>query len=514
MRQAFAILLLALLAFWPSMHREEWRHTEGRRVQIATEMVESGDWMVPTIGYEATLTKPPLHYWLLAGLIQTTWPRSESLLETINQSKALLRMSSVIAFWLLALLVFRIIDTARGRTAAWLGVCGILFSPVLLHQVPSAEIDPLFTALTAASLIALSYGIAYDRCRSVCLGGVLGGCALLAKGPPYFLFIVGAMIVWARRAKLQHWSWFFLPLFGVPLLYFVPLLAFHVDLAEFLQTVERESVSRFVSEWSQVLSIPSYLLQAAAAFLPFAIWTFYEYRGDRARSVRLERYELLFRMTAAAAIVGVLLLVLFRSRPTRYFLPAIPLFIFSIAPAVAVYIARGQRPGSLAAKVVRRLAILGSGLLVLVPFTPFPVLGGVPWFFLALAVGSHVVVTRAELVGYALAIPLVAAWTVMPLADDLREGVEWDRLRAGRVMERELDQFDVHDHERRDLSQTFLKWRYGEFPAGSEVVSPDGRWSIVEEPDRKPATMMPGWADRLRVWIGKRSLVLRERTPR
>ena len=107
-----------------------------------------------------------------------------------------------------------------------------------------------------------------------------------------------------------------------------------------------------------------------------------------------------------------------------------------------------------------------------------------------------------------------AYYYVMPLADDLREGVEWDRLRAGRVMERELDQFDVHDHERRDLSQTFLKWRYGEFPAGSEVVSPDGRWSIVEEPDRKPATMMPGWADRLRVWIGKRSLVLRERTPR
>src|SRR5262245_17274972 len=65
---ASLLAIATLLALWPRADASEWRGTEARRVQIALEMAESGDLMVPTLGREQTLAKPPLFYWALVGL--------------------------------------------------------------------------------------------------------------------------------------------------------------------------------------------------------------------------------------------------------------------------------------------------------------------------------------------------------------------------------------------------------------------------------------------------------------
>ena len=59
-----------MVACWPTWSLPDWDGTEGRRVQIALEMLGRGDWLVPTLGHEPTLAKPPLHYWLLAAVQQ------------------------------------------------------------------------------------------------------------------------------------------------------------------------------------------------------------------------------------------------------------------------------------------------------------------------------------------------------------------------------------------------------------------------------------------------------------
>ena len=110
--RGLALLLVALLAFGPQLDFPDWKGTEGRRVQIAMEMVQSGDYMVPTLGGEPTLAKPPLYYWILAGLQQT-----------VGLGFVTMRLPAVVGFWLLAWLAAELLRRRFGP-------------PCRLHQSP------------------------------------------------------------------------------------------------------------------------------------------------------------------------------------------------------------------------------------------------------------------------------------------------------------------------------------------------------------------------------------------
>ena len=141
MRPALALLLLSLIAFAPQLLFAEWRGTEARRVEIAREMHQSGDWMVPTFGGQPTLAKPPLYYWMLASL------------QNLGRDPVLMRLPSVLAFWLLSLVCYYPLRRHYSERSAGIGAAGILLSPMALDHVPYAEIDPLFAALTAISIV-------------------------------------------------------------------------------------------------------------------------------------------------------------------------------------------------------------------------------------------------------------------------------------------------------------------------------------------------------------------------
>lgn len=62
------ILLLASasLFYFPLTSRALWDSDEGRYAEIAREMLELKDWLVPHLNYVVYLEKPPLMYWLTA----------------------------------------------------------------------------------------------------------------------------------------------------------------------------------------------------------------------------------------------------------------------------------------------------------------------------------------------------------------------------------------------------------------------------------------------------------------
>ncbi len=67
-RDLLLILGFGLLVFCPFLGtRDLWTSGEARVAQAAREMRESGDWIVPRIGGELRLEKPPLAYWLVAA---------------------------------------------------------------------------------------------------------------------------------------------------------------------------------------------------------------------------------------------------------------------------------------------------------------------------------------------------------------------------------------------------------------------------------------------------------------
>src|SRR5205807_2679554 len=71
---------------------------EGRYAEIAREMIETGDWLVPHFWYVPHFDKPPMTYWLVGASMevfgQNEW--------AVRLPLALAGLSGVIAAWFLA----------------------------------------------------------------------------------------------------------------------------------------------------------------------------------------------------------------------------------------------------------------------------------------------------------------------------------------------------------------------------------------------------------------------------
>jgi len=64
------VLLVCLALFVPTLFRGFMNPDETRYAEIAREMAESGDWVVPRLNYVPFLEKPPLTFWLVAASIK------------------------------------------------------------------------------------------------------------------------------------------------------------------------------------------------------------------------------------------------------------------------------------------------------------------------------------------------------------------------------------------------------------------------------------------------------------
>jgi 4-amino-4-deoxy-L-arabinose transferase-like glycosyltransferase len=98
-RQNWALLLLTLCTFFFLLGSRALNEPdEGRYAEIAREMIESGNWLVPNLWYLPHLDKPPLTYWLVAASMklfgQNEW--------AVRLPVALAGLSGVWATWLLA----------------------------------------------------------------------------------------------------------------------------------------------------------------------------------------------------------------------------------------------------------------------------------------------------------------------------------------------------------------------------------------------------------------------------
>lgn len=503
LRAAFLLLLVALLGYWPALTVTEWRGTEGRRVQIAREMARSSDFMVPVLGDEQSFAKPPLFYWALAA-IERMVP---------GASFVALRLPSVLGLWALALLAFRLHRRTFGPGAAWVAALGILLAPVLLADAGTAEIDPLFASFTAGSLCALACGVAQERRVLVLLGGLLGGLALMTKGPPYLLFALGSWLVWWRHRRLRGFWLYLVPLLAVPLCYYVPLWLLRVQPGQFAAVAGEESVGRLLTfRLDHVLETPAYLLRAVLTALPLGLWGLWEFRSTR--NARMGPEDLTLRMCSSAAVVSVLLLMLFPARPTRYLLPMVPLVVLAVAPATAHFARQAMPLGKLSSGFVRAAGWLGAVALIAVPFLPPPLPGRTVLLLLALALLPMIVRTPGRLVAACLWLPLLAAWTLLP--DRVQDQANAGRLRtqAGPLLRAELQDLGA-DSELRTFGHfdSGLLLGTGLLPPGNENVRllPQSRFVLHETGGHPVLPELDGYRERMRFCLPRDTYVLRER---
>ena len=195
---AFGILALLLLlgyalAFQGS--RGLWSPDEGRYVEVAVEMLDTGDFIHPRLHHEQPhYTKPPLTYWAIAGSIAA-----------FGHSEFAARLPNALAFVLTVVLMAalgRDLVPQRPRVPA------VVYATMLLPFVAANSV----TTDTLLALCTTLYGWAFVRARALPPGQAqrgfvlvlwLGaGLAFLTKGPPGLLPLAGlALFAWSERAR-------------------------------------------------------------------------------------------------------------------------------------------------------------------------------------------------------------------------------------------------------------------------------------------------------------------------
>lgn len=186
-------LLLALTALLylpgtgtiPLMDRDEPRFAHA-----TVEMMQRDTWLIPYFNGEYRFDKPPLTYW---------WMRLHYALLGVNELAA--RLHSVVAVWLVSLVVFSVGRRLSGTKAAWWGAVGWLTSLQALVHGRLCVADMPMVLCVALAMWSLMELLAEDAAPSrfgrwwwtLWLSLGLG---FLAKGPIALLVPALALVLW------------------------------------------------------------------------------------------------------------------------------------------------------------------------------------------------------------------------------------------------------------------------------------------------------------------------------
>jgi 4-amino-4-deoxy-L-arabinose transferase-like glycosyltransferase len=164
------ILYFAFMGAYPLLDPDE-----GRYAEIAREMLESGDFLIPRLDYMGYLEKPPLFYWLLA-----------SSMGLFGQHEWAVRIVPGIAGFLTLLLTIgfgsRFLGRRTGFMAGWVYLTSVV--PLVMARLPI--IDGVFSLFLAATWGAWYTGYtaasATTKRRWYCLAWTCMALATMTKG--------------------------------------------------------------------------------------------------------------------------------------------------------------------------------------------------------------------------------------------------------------------------------------------------------------------------------------------
>jgi len=171
------ILLLVcacyFLFFFKMGARDLWSPDEPRYAQVAREMLETGDWVVPHLNGDVYLEKPPLYFWLIALAAKPFGDVTE----------AAARFPSALAAALVVLLTYFLGAKTLGRQEAFLGAVVMATSAQFFRIGRIGALDSLLTLCILAALG--TFYIAYAKKLPLLYvpGFLFLAPAVLTKGP-------------------------------------------------------------------------------------------------------------------------------------------------------------------------------------------------------------------------------------------------------------------------------------------------------------------------------------------
>jgi len=335
-------LLLLLLAFTGVMIfsgmglRSPWPADEPRFAEVAREMVDSGQWLIPMRGGEFYPDKPPVFMWSIAFFYWLTGNLKLAFL----LPNALCGMITVIAVYDLAIRLWN-------RHIAAVAVLLLLLAPQFLMQAKSAQID----GMVACWITLACYGLL----RHFFCGPAWGwyftawgfmGLGIITKGVgflPALMMIPLLILHWRDRtlfAERMHYRAVFGPLvmLAVAGLWLIPMVLY-VDAINTTEALAyrdnilfRQTGERYANSWGH-LKPWHYFLTTVIPVLWFPLPLLL------LACLRPLRDGLKHQPVIVVLLVWVLLVVGFFSfSPGKrgvYILPALPIFAIAVAAITA-----------------------------------------------------------------------------------------------------------------------------------------------------------------------------------
>ena len=356
-----ALLALSATLLVPGLGRMAARDTtDARYLEVAREMVASGDWLVPHLAGVPHLHKPPLSYWAAAAGFRT-----------LGVSPFAGRLLAQLALAATALLLFAWTRAHHGSRPAWIAAGVFLTSGLVFASSRGLNTDLFQLFFLTAGLLALCRG-SEGRAGPTALGVGLLVASMLAKGPIALLVglcVFGPFLV-LRRGERR------LPASGVAagiaagcavaLPWYATLVASDPSLLRWF--FEHQVVAR-VSGGAEghlhgLLYLPAHFLIGWLPWTPLVARSVWQLRPrSGVRTAAPELFLLLW------LLVPCLLFELFATKLATYLLPAFP--------AGALLVARASARGELddpagRLTVAASAALAGVAALALAAFLATP----------------------------------------------------------------------------------------------------------------------------------------------
>lgn len=338
---AFTLLLIATGVGL----RDPWPADEPRFALIASDMMRSGEWLIPQVGADIYADKPPLFFWLMA------------LCMTLTQS---LRVGFLLPSLLSGIgcvaLIYDISRRLWNRETALVAGLALLLSVQFVWQARQAQIDATLCFWTTLSLYGLlRHCLAGPAWRWYAIGWAAAGLGIITKGVGFLPLLILVPWVLTRRpaASIRNgdsphfpgkWGlspflcWLLGPiaLLAAVSIWLAPMLlaaqsdpqiAAYRDEILFRQTVHRYADAWHHRQpfWYFIVEVIPLLWLPLTALLPW-LWPHWR-EAFRARDLRV-----------ALPLIWVVLVIAFFSFSSGkrgvYVLPALPALVLAAAPAL------------------------------------------------------------------------------------------------------------------------------------------------------------------------------------
>jgi 4-amino-4-deoxy-L-arabinose transferase-like glycosyltransferase len=199
--QALLIVLLIWAAIYlPALGSLEIKGEEGRRILPAVRMIETDDYVVPKVGSEPYLRKPPLINWLIAASFKIFGQRNEWTA----------RLPSVLCVLAVALVFITVARRSLGATGSTVAGLIWLTNFGVIEKGRLVEIEALYISLFAIAFVCwLSW---WEEKRSPWLTWLVPliflGLGWLAKGPMhlFFFYAIVIAVLWRSRELRTIWN--------------------------------------------------------------------------------------------------------------------------------------------------------------------------------------------------------------------------------------------------------------------------------------------------------------------